>query len=777
MPPAQIACFTRPAPATDAVFRWGPPRSGMKGSSSMDGCRSLALLGKRTFRWVGPVAALLMTSCGGGTGTEQDSGAEKTYLRVEASDADGDALQYQWRVTAGKVENRNARETVWTLPDGPGLHFAYVVVTDGNGGYVEQQYAVASDALETDVPARAPVAHTAPAVSDFTGATGRLRFVAADATAFAPPGGGAALPRNVYLPDTTVQLIREATGETVFSGRTDLSGEVDLPKLRAGEAYRVRCASTPDAALVDCGAPFTAGAEARVRRLSPPLDGGRNLRLFGHVGLADGGACGMQNEFFALQSAATVQLMEADGTTAIGAPQRVNRFGDYAVDAAVAVNGSFKLLVRCEDYSQTLDVPADPGGYVAARPIEVSHELANRRPAIVKMVANGPEGSVRGRMIEPLPGDASNELPGAARFLTAKGRDTRLSACMYYRGLGAVKDCDAQGNMIEPITQADWERQHQFAPHDDGNTEVAAKFINRMDLNLVRFMRATQTAPDNIAFIVCNHPGPEGRSQAEVDEVMRIAFDGERRVACVAMEWSSTPGVNGGRPFTKFFTFGPDGGLLASINLDFRGEKYMPGACVACHGGSQYNGRFPEKGNPSPYLGSGFLPFDTGNYSFARTLPESAQHDALHGLNQLVRATEVSDDTPVARLVKGWYAGGTTTLDKDYVPPSWLAADADPARAGAARFYREVVGASCRTCHVSLGANFDWDATVLTPVRASAHVCGGTADLAINASMPNALISRDRVAERVRADPALAALMTQFLGCDAPRPDPVYPAR
>ena len=43
--------------------------------------------------------------------------------------------------------------------------------------------------------------------------------------------------------------------------------------------------------------------------------------------------------------------------------------------------------------------------------------------------------------------------------------------------------------------------------------------------------------------------------------------------------------------------------------------------------------------------------------------------------------------------------------------------------------------------------------------------------------MPNALVSRDRVAERVRADPALAALMTQFLGCDAPRPDPVYPAR
>ena len=59
-----------------------------------------------------------------------------------------------------------------------------------------------------------------------------------------------------------------------------------------------------------------------------------------------------------------------------------------------------------------------------------------------------------------------------------------------------------------------------------------------------------------------------------------------------------------------------------------------------------------------------------------------------------------------------------------------------------------------------------------------AHIArGGTADIAINASMPNALTSRDRVSERVEADPALAALMTSFLGCAAPLPDPIYPKR
>ena len=120
--------------------------------------------------------------------------------------------------------------------------------------------------------------------------------------------------------------------------------------------------------------------------------------------------------------------------------------------------------------------------------------------------------------------------------------------------------------------------------------------------------------------------------------------------------------------------------------------------------------------------------------------------------------------------MRGWRA----RLSEN-VPPAWTAAEATTP--GASMFYREVVGSSCRTCHASLGPTFNWDTTVLTPDRARAHVCGGSADIAVNASMPNALISRDRVAERVRADATLAALMTTFLGCSTPLPDPVYPKR
>jgi len=716
-------------------------------------------------------ALAALVSCGGGSvGTDLDSGVNKTYLSVDASDAEGDSLQYQWRVTSGSIDNRNARETVWTMPDGPGLHFAYVSVSDGMGGWVEQQYAVSSDTLGTTSVNPAPITRAAPATVEVAGSQNRLRFSSADATRFTPPDASTPLARTVYLPDVTVRVSSTATGSVVFSGRTDLGGDLDLPRLATG-SYSVLCATQPDALLNACGS-FVVRNDATIEQMPLALPSSQNLRLFGHVALADGGVCGNDNPYFAIQTAATMQLLQADGT-AIGKPIRVNRYGDYALDAAVPVRAALKMQVVCEGYVATLDVPASshPLGYTADTPVELSHAIRNSRPQIVKMVANGADGNVRGRMIVPGQGTGSNTDPGPNHFLTYKGKDTKLSGCLYYRALGAVADCDAQGNMTGAISLDDWRRKNGFGTAAD----VVATFVNKRDLNLVRRMVATRSA-SGIAFVVCNAPGPDGVTQKEIDDVIHTALNDEKRVACVAMEYTVVPGANGGQPFTQFYTFGPSGTLLASINLDGRGEKYMPGSCVACHGGSTYNGRFPEQSTASPFLGSRFLPFDTGNYLFSAeaALTESAQNEALYQLNQLVAQTELDAGTPASTLIAGWYATGHV-LDKTYVPQAWK--DAEAAKPGASTFYREVVGATCRTCHVALGTTFDWDTIVLSPSRVRPQFCGGTADVALNASMPNALISSDALLGRVRDDAALATLMTQFLGCTAPSSDPVYPKR
>ena len=356
----------------------------------------------------------------------------------------------------------------------------------------------------------------------------------------------------------------------------------------------------------------------------------------------------------------------------------------------------------------------DPAGYVASVPIELSHVDRQRPPAARQ------DGRQRRRRQHPRPdgraratAPAPDVHPGADHYLTFKGVDTRLSACLYYRALGAVEDCDAQGNPSGAISFSDWKTQERLRHRP---ADVAADFINQRDLNLLRRMVATRSASGGIAFYVCNAPGPDGKSQTEIDRVIEEGMDDKNKVACVAMEYTPVTGANGGQPFTKFFTFGPDETLLLSINLDGRGEKFMPGSCVACHGGTTYNGRFPEQATASPFLGARFLPFDTGNYLFSSksSLSEASQSEAFFQLNQLVLATEIDPNSATSRLINGWYANGHV-LDKEYVPPIWQLADAQPATAGAARFYKEVVGISCRTCHVSLGAQFDWDDIILTP--------------------------------------------------------------
>lgn len=715
-------------------------------------------------------AVLALQACGGGGNGTNGGGPGKTYLSVDASDPDGDALHYQWRVTAGTIDNRDSKEAVWTMPDGPGLHFAYVIVSDGRGGYVEQQYAVGTDALETNPPVVAARAFAARESANFSAGMARITVVDDSLPNFKVPGAaGLTGQRVLYLPDVRVRALAADSSE-LAAATTDLFGQVALPNVAQTATLECTLPQGPGARPCDQLAPGSSGQALVRTAVNAPT---RNLRLFGHVVLADGYLCGIQNAFAGLDSTATVELMLRGGAS-LSNPVRVNAYGDYALDAAVLVNADLDLRVRCEGRSTILQVPRGAGGYISTSPQELSHVIGNSRPVIRKVVATGPDGNVRGQMVQLEPAGApSDAKPGTNRFLTYKGRDTPLSACMYYRAIGAVASCNADGQASGAISFDDWKRARKLAPYNGANEEVRATFINRVDLNLVRRMVATKVGSNDISFYVCNHPGPLTTNPADSDQAIDAGIDDQRRVACVAMEYTVSRGANGNLPFTKFLTFGPDGRLLPSINLDGRGEKYMPGGCVACHGGGQYAGHFGDRGEPSPFLGSNFLPFDLGNYQFSRRAEytEAAQSDALRGLNLLVRQT-YANPSATTRLIDGWYAGAAGPQRKDYVPPIWDVTDDDR------QFYRGVIGRSCRTCHVAMKAAADWD-SFRPPVAsaASSHVCGGGPNLEINGSMANSLVTLDQLLGRVETDPRLTQLMTSYLGCVRAAEDPVYPRR
>jgi hypothetical protein len=66
-------------------------------------------------------------------------------VSVTASTISGHTLHYHWRATDGLIDDVDERTTKWTLPGGPGIHFAYVLIEDGMGGFAESRIAVNTD--------------------------------------------------------------------------------------------------------------------------------------------------------------------------------------------------------------------------------------------------------------------------------------------------------------------------------------------------------------------------------------------------------------------------------------------------------------------------------------------------------------------------------------------------------------------------------------------------------------------------------------------------------
>jgi len=208
-------------------------------------------------------------------------------------------------------------------------------------------------------------------------------------------------------------------------------------------------------------------------------------------------------------------------------------------------------------------------------------------------------GTVIAQLAPPGAASPGDKFPQADTYLAFFGLDSRGSACQYYKAVGAVASCDAAGNFTGAISFEDWRRMSQideFAPQG-GPLTYSATFINKVDLNLLRNHHSISYGPGHVAGYVCNHIGPSllDPLQAEIDSVVNTAAgtNNQKLVACVAMDTTSWPGVNGGQPFTRFLIFGPAGQLLPSVNLDGRREKFVPGTCVICPRRGSLRGTIP----------------------------------------------------------------------------------------------------------------------------------------------------------------------------------------
>jgi mono/diheme cytochrome c family protein len=371
---------------------------------------------------------------------------------------------------------------------------------------------------------------------------------------------------------------------------------------------------------------------------------------------------------------------------------------------------------------------------VSAR-IEISTSVAMPAGATPAMCVNAlpatgtstPVGSSVERTIESLTG-------------TGGRHDDRATAQAYYDTI------DPAAGALKKDTLRKWLTANGFNPTADGYAADAhAVYVNNYDLGFGRDMYMKQGACDtgtaslplsqraghcDMAFVVVNYASLENAAR-------RIS-----PILAVAMEYSAAS--PGGERFTKFYTFAPDRRdgefkRVLSANLDGRGEKYMPQACVTCHGGVpgglDGSGAYSNSGN----VHAAFLSWDLNALLFSDTDPSfttktrysslrnaytrASQEPPLKALNVGAYLTLKDPQALPGRfalareLVEGWYGGRDlpgASFNGAFVPAGWQVAGLDGAAgtnddnpSAAPTLYHDVFGPHCRACHVYQIPNAD----------------------------------------------------------------------
>ncbi len=709
--------------------------------------------------------------------------AQQVSVQVVAVDPVNPArkLHYVWRVSEGSISNVDAPVTTWTLPKGPGVHFANVLVSNRLGGYTERRIAVITDDLGISADV-SPLKDFFPPISN----TNEIQYSETEFVVAAGPNfansfnagegryqnGTATFKRAVYLPDVTVDYTDDLSN-SVFQATSNLSGRLSV----WNSGHPICC--------LDGNFPY-GHPHTHVNAIGNQSPEEALIYIAGSVALKDGNICGTDNKFQRVQTTATAVLLDSN-KLALGSSVRENNFVDYDLPW----NASAQYVqVKCENNFQKT-VAINTLTNVANTAIfntTAAPTVANITASIGGQVLDA-TSVAKAKFLPPDSGEISSNFPRSDHFLAFKGLDNPQSACEYYRTIGAVKTCNAAGTATGAVTFEDWKAKTGLGIYKNTGVfsgqnaiEYTATYINKIDLNLTRNHHAITYVINGVnrtAAYVCNHLGPATDSQADVDVAIDNAIHGRNLVACVAMDYGYE--LANGKPYVRFLTFAPNGKLLMSVNLDGRGEKHIPGTCIACHGGSKYDGQFPMN-KASADVGAHFLPYDVGNFAFstANGFTKAQQQKAIYNLNKIAKTTNL---TPIATdLINGWYHNDTvTTVDQNYLPKDWQAAIGKLPGINVSYFYKKVEAPYCRSCHVAMDSQritdnpedvANWLKTG-SPNSDDAFkqvLCGGYATVQRNHSMPNSLVTFNRM----WSDPIAVDQLTRWSGDSncLNRPDP-----
>jgi hypothetical protein len=333
-------------------------------------------------------------------------------------------------------------------------------------------------------------------------------------------------------------------------------------------------------------------------------------------------------------------------------------------------------------------------------------------------------------------------------------------------------------------TLAKWKAANNF---DTGTgTQITVVFGDVRDLGFGRRITARQNADGTLAFFTENYLVKTGGAYAfsPINLEAAIVRDPNALVYVAGIEFS--PGPAGGVSFAKYFNFNIATGVRENMaDVDGRGDKAMPGPCIACHGG-RADALMPSDASGKPHFNlllnavSGVRgdvlgqlpPFEVSTFQFSDKpgYTRTEQEPMLKTLNKWVlcsyplsspstfpedacrRAASSGEwQGAAAALIKAAY-GGDGLPNLAYAEP---AAPASWAAAGQTSLYETVVAPACRVCHLMRGTGRQSDIDFATYDKFQSYASRIFATVIDRGDMPLAKLVYDTF-HASAGEPALA---------------------
>lgn len=426
-------------------------------------------------------------------------------------------------------------------------------------------------------------------------------------------------------------------------------------------------------------------------------------------------------------------------------PQVSLQAGNYTIVAATYANGTVS--------NYTLTITDDNGAVTTFNGSwnPSAGQSTTGNPTYPLTLSTG--GGITIDLVSPTSSDTYLFLLDSSGNIVARDDDSggNLNARIALPApINSVAYAKAYYAMIDPSNNEDTLAKWQAANGFGAGYDEHVVFHDVRDLGYGRsmYVRGSTTAYGDVAVYVMNFAVDAGTgeySNSSLNLDAAVTNDMRWHIGTNAIEYSNGPS---GQRIVKFYNFAPDGTRNLMVDLDGRGPKAMPGACIYCHGGradplqqkcdsGSLTGAcswvFPRQGNVWGRMQG--IEVDAVQFSTTAGYTRADQEAALKRINQTVlctfpywRFTSPAPSMPEdacripntagewagdsgAALIKGWYGGdGMTyaTFTSGYLPTYWQLASTlytTPVPTGADSLYQSVVVPSCRSCHVLRGTD------------------------------------------------------------------------